>query len=176
MDFVQEGYRLGIKEAAQDDASDVLKFLENSNFYRALPYKPPKKHEEIKKFLSDQEKDFFLFIGVQKRNMEKIGICMVRPIESREGNVAIAFGIKEPKGGMRLALEMLDLLVAYVFGRFNAVRLEAEVPTDNHKAQRVLGLVGFHHEGTLRKSQVIEGRRRDIQVWGLIEEDLLIGQ
>ncbi|MCA9936000.1 MAG: GNAT family N-acetyltransferase [Ardenticatenaceae bacterium] len=73
--------------------------------------------------------------------------------------------------GQGYAREAVELLVAYLFAGYSAMRITAVTDAENVPAQRVLTRTGFLHEGTLRQSTFRDGSWRDLQIYGLLRQN-----
>lgn len=61
--------------------------------------------------------------------------------------------------------------MVYAFGELGLERLQAEVDPENRASARVAIRSGFRREGLLRGGAVLQGKRRDLAVYGLRRDD-----
>lgn len=84
----------------------------------------------------------------------------------------VGYHVFNHRAGRGYATEALGGLVELGFGAMGLHRLEACVEAANHPSRRVLGKVGFRHEGTARRRILQRGAWRDVEVYGLTVEDI----
>jgi len=91
----------------------------------------------------------------------------------RARGVSIGYWIAREFWGKGIATEVVGAFVEWIWERFpKIVRVEAEVYEFNGGSGRVLGKVGFVHEGTLRGAVWKDGKVAGLEVWGMVRKGL----
>jgi [ribosomal protein S5]-alanine N-acetyltransferase len=91
----------------------------------------------------------------------------------RARGVTIGYWIGREFWGKGIATEVVGAFVEWIWERFpKIVRVEAEVYEFNGQSGRVLGKVGFVHEGTLRGAVWKDGKVAGLEVWGMVRKGL----
>ena len=89
----------------------------------------------------------------------------------RARGVSIGYWIGREFWGKGIATEVVGAFVEWIWERFpKIVRVEAEVYEFNGQSGRVLGKVGFVHEGTLRGAVWKDGKVAGLEVWGMVRK------
>lgn len=98
-----------------------------------------------------------------------LGLGCVMGIKPRlDALIHIVMFDRRLKGREPLFKEML----AYTFNTFQLRRLTAMISEDAVMAEALAKRMGFTHEGTMRKAMLREGRYVDIEIYGLLREEL----
>ncbi len=63
------------------------------------------------------------------------------------------------------------LTITKAFDEFGAHRVYGRIPADNEAAKRVVGSLGWRHEGTMRSHLRGDGELRDCEVWGVLPDE-----
>ncbi|MET9616668.1 GNAT family N-acetyltransferase [Kitasatospora indigofera] len=67
--------------------------------------------------------------------------------------------------------DALRLLVDHLFGAYPLHRLELDTWSGNERAVRAFTRLGFHEEGRRRSAVLVQGRRHDRVLFGLLREE-----
>ncbi|MDX3097924.1 GNAT family protein [Streptomyces sp. ME19-03-3] len=67
--------------------------------------------------------------------------------------------------------DALRLLVGHLFGAYGLSRLELDTWSGNERAVRAFTQLGFHEEGRRRSAVLVEGRRYDRVLFGMLREE-----
>lgn len=97
-----------------------------------------------------------------------VGQVSLRAVDLEHGHGEIGYGADEAWHGLGLGGAAVRRFVADLFARTPLVKLYAHVAVHNTPSIRVLERAGFVREGLLREHLVLEGRRVDHFVYGLI--------
>jgi RimJ/RimL family protein N-acetyltransferase len=62
-------------------------------------------------------------------------------------------------------------MIDWAFGPRGMARVEWQCDPENAPSIATAQRLGMTHEGTLRKSFVLEGKRRDVMIWSLLPEE-----
>ncbi len=119
--------------------------------------------------LGDHEKQEHRWI-VQWQG-EHVGIVgLLRPAW-RLGYAEISYHIAQAYHRKGIATRAVTALIDRVFGETDLVRLFAFISVDNRGSRRLAEKLGFVHEGTMREHFLIQGRRVDQCVYGLLRRE-----
>jgi len=161
---------------SEDDVKHLFRsFNDHESTGKFVNYEP-RSWESFQDFIREGSKgpyqlNFFLI----ERNSDKKIIGSVAhfiPHPLSKSCLEIGYGIDEPslreKG---YASEGAKLLIDYLFATKTIVRLQATTNISNLASKRVLEKLGFMKEGTLRKSDFIDGTFSDVLIYGLLREE-----
>jgi ribosomal-protein-alanine N-acetyltransferase len=87
------------------------------------------------------------------------------------GYVEIGYMLAASHQGQGLGTRAVRLLVDKLFRETDIHRIFATVSVENEPSCRLLTRLGFAHEGTLREHYLIQGRRIDEAVYGLLRHE-----
>jgi ribosomal-protein-alanine N-acetyltransferase len=89
----------------------------------------------------------------------------------RMGYGEIGYMLAEAYHGRGLGTASVGLFVEKVFRETNLVRLTATISTENVASWRLIERLGFTREGMLRQHYVIQGRRVNEYIYGLLRPE-----
>jgi ribosomal-protein-alanine N-acetyltransferase len=119
--------------------------------------------------LADHEKQEHRWI-VQWQG-EHVGIVgLLRPAW-RLGYAELSYHLAQAYHRKGIATRAVTALIDRVFEETALVRLFAFISVDNRASRRLAEKLGFVHEGTLREHFLIQGRRVDQCVYGLLRRE-----
>ena len=101
-----------------------------------------------------------------------LGTCQLHDLHPvhRTAELQIRIGAASARG-RGLGTSAVRALVALAFGELALHRVFVHVFSTNEPAIGLYRKVGFRHEGTLREAALIEGRRVDLHVMGLLRDE-----
>jgi RimJ/RimL family protein N-acetyltransferase len=100
-----------------------------------------------------------------------LGWCSVSRWNPDYRSAALGYCFAERAWGHGYATEAATALVGWAFDALELNRMQAETDTRNAASARVLGKLGFVHEGTLREDCVVDGDVSDSWVFGLLRRE-----
>jgi len=100
-----------------------------------------------------------------------IGTVSVRELSRFHGRVEVGYMLREAYHGRGLGTRAAAAVVARLFDWPFLHRVWLTTATDNLASQGVARKLGFVLEGVMRGHYLIEGRRKDQQVWGLLRPE-----
>jgi uncharacterized cupin superfamily protein/RimJ/RimL family protein N-acetyltransferase len=100
-----------------------------------------------------------------------VGSVALSGVNWRMSYAEIGYTIAEAFHGRGFGTEAVARLVETVFAESDLVRLIANISTENVASWRLVERLGFVREGTLRQHYVVQGRRVDEHVYGLMRTD-----
>jgi ribosomal-protein-alanine N-acetyltransferase len=118
---------------------------------------------------SDQEKQEHRWIV--QAGAESAGIVSIlRPV-FRQGYAEISYHVAEAYQGRGIGTEAVTQLIDHVFEQTELVRLFALISVGNRASRSLVEKLRFSHEGTLRGHFIIQGKRVDQCVYGLLRKE-----
>jgi [ribosomal protein S5]-alanine N-acetyltransferase len=102
---------------------------------------------------------------------ELIGGCGLDRIRLDHRNAHIGYWIARPNWGEGYASEAASLLISAGFRELGLHRVHTGVFPDNPRSERVLRRLGFRREGRAREDAVVDGRYRDLILFGLVRQE-----
>ena len=102
---------------------------------------------------------------------EVIGTVSAMNISWGMGYVEIGYMFGEEHHGRGLGTRAVALLVDKLFGVAGLHRVYATVSVENHASMRLLERLGFRREGVMREHYLIQGRRVDEVLYGLLRHE-----
>lgn len=119
--------------------------------------------------LADREKQEHRWI-VQWQG-EHVGLVSLLRPAWRLGYAEISYHIAQAYHRKGIATRAVTALVDRIFLETDLVRLFAYVSVDNKASRRLAEKLGFVHEGTMREHFLIQGRRVDQCVYGVLRHE-----
>lgn len=108
---------------------------------------------------------------VLRRSGELIGGCGLDRIRLDHRNAHIGYWIARSHWGNGYASEAASLLIAAGFRELGLHRVHTGVLPDNPRSIRVLRRLGFRTEGRARQDCLVDGRYRDLILFGLVRKE-----
>lgn len=102
---------------------------------------------------------------------EVIGTVSAMNISWGMGYVEIGYMFGAEHHGRGLGTRAVALLVGKLFGETAMHRVYATVSVENHASIRLLERLGFRREGVMREHYLIQGRRVDEVIYGLLRHE-----
>lgn len=107
----------------------------------------------------------------RKEDARIIGSCTLFHLDAANARAEIGYGLASAHWGKGLMSEALTTLFGYAFGGLKLRRLEADVDPRNERSLRILGRLGFRHEGLLRERWNVAGEIQDSVLLGLLARE-----
>lgn len=164
----------------EKDPEIESKWTHDSDFMRMYDTNPArpmsaamvKKHyENLEKEIED-DKNMYYFTIRAREDDRLIGKAMVQDIEWSNGNCAVQFGIGSTDDRRKgYGSQALGMLLRFIFAEINMFRVSAYVPEYNEAAISLLKKFGFVEEVRRRQALDRDGRRWDLLVFGLLQDE-----
>ena len=110
--------------------------------------------------------------GIEHRADAKIvgscGFVWLRPHSAE-----IGYDLAKAYWGQGIMHEALTALLDYAFGDLGLKRVEALVMPQNARSKKLLGRLGFTHEGTLREYDHFKGASHDMEMHAILAHDYI---
>ncbi len=121
-----------------------------------------------KEGLKDGSK-YYLSI-VLRGNGELVGGCGLDHVLIDHRNAHVGYWIARPHWGKGYASEAASILIAAGFRDLGLHRIHTGAFPDNRRSIRVLRRLGFRTEGRARQDRLVDGRYRDLALFGLLRQ------
>jgi RimJ/RimL family protein N-acetyltransferase len=164
----------------EKDPEIESKWTHDSEFMRLMetgPARPMsaamlrKQYEKLEKQI-EEEKNLYYFTIRAKADDRLIGRAAVQWIEWANGNGFLRLGIGAAEDRCKgYGSQALRMLLRFAFAELNLFRVSAIVAEYNEGAIALLKKFGFVQEVCRRKSLERDGRRWDLLVFGLLNDE-----
>lgn len=164
----------------EKDPQIESKWTHDSDFMRLLETNPArplsaamikKQYEKLEKQI-EENKNLFHFMIRAKTDDRLIGKAVIQWIEWTNSNGWIRLGIGAPEDRRKgYGTQALQMLLRFAFAELNLFRVTAMVPEYNDGAIALLQKFGFMQEVCRRSALERDGRRWDLYVFGLLNEE-----
>ena len=130
-----------------------------------------KQYEKLEK-QAEQDKNMYYFAIRAKADDRLIGNAMVHRIEWTNGNGWVRLGIGAAEDRRKgYGTQALRMLLRFAFAELNLFRVTAAVQEYNEGAVALLKKMGFVEEIRRRKALERDGRRWDMLLFGLLNDE-----
>ena len=164
----------------EKDPEVEARWTHNAEFMRLFDLEPArplsaafvkKQYEKLEKQM-EEEKNFYYFAIRAREDDHLIGRASIYWIEWSNGNGHIRLGIGAAGDrGKGYGAQALRMLLRFAFAELNLFRLTASVPEYNEAAIALLKKFGFTQEVCRRSSLERDGRRWDLYIFGLLQDE-----
>ena len=164
----------------EKDPEIESKWTHDSEFMRMMETAPArpmsaamirKQYEKLEKQV-EESKNLYHFMIRAKTDDRLIGTAAVQRIEWANGNGFLRLGIGGAEDrGKGYGTQALQMLLRFAFAELNLFRVSAMVPEYNETAMALLKKFSFIQEVCRRKALERDGRRWDLYVFGLLNDE-----
>jgi RimJ/RimL family protein N-acetyltransferase len=177
--FEGQDIRFGPIDHDKDPAIES-KWTHDSEFMRLMEIAPArpmsagmvkKQYEKLEKQI-EEDKNLYHFMIRAREDDRLMGKATVQWIEWANGNGFLRLGIGAAEDRRKgYGTQALRMLLRFAFAELNLFRVSAIVAEYNEGAIALLKKLGFIQEVCRRKSLERDGRRWDLYVFGLLNEE-----
>lgn len=164
----------------EKDPEVESKWTHDSEFMRLMETSPArpmsaamikKQYEKLEKQI-EEDKNLYHFMIRARTDDRLIGKALVQRIEWANGNAFVRLGIGAAEDRRKgYGTQALRMLLRFAFAELNLFRVTAVVPEYNTGAVALLQKFGFVQEACRRKALERDGRRWDLYVFGLLNDE-----
>ena len=130
-----------------------------------------KQYEKLEKQV-EEDKNLFYFAIRAREDDRLIGKAMIQWIEWSNGNGHLRLGIGAAEDRCKgYGMQALQMLLRFSFAELNLFRVSAVVPEYNEAAIALFRKAGFTEEVRRRKALERDGRRWDMLMFGLLNDE-----
>lgn len=97
-----------------------------------------------------------------------IGVVGFHSIDWTNRNTTIGYWLAEDQQGKGLMTTIVRALVDHAFDGWSLHRIEIHCAPDNRRSRAIPERLGFREEAILRETELVEGRRLDSVIYGLL--------
>ncbi len=164
----------------EKDSEVESKWTHDSEFMRLMETSPArpmsaamikKQYDKLEKQI-EEDKNLYHFMIRAKVDDRLLGKAAVQRIEWANGNAFIRLGIGAAEDRCKgYGTQALRMLLRFTFAELNMFRVTAVVPEYNEGALALVQKFGFVQEVCRRKALERDGRRWDLYVFGLLNDE-----
>ena len=99
------------------------------------------------------------------------GYVLVREIDTEARWAEIGYMLGQQWNGQGIVTQACRVLIAHLFEQLGIDKVVICCNDDNHASIAVAKRLGFQHEGTLRQHFVVNGVRRNLSYYGLLQSE-----
>ena len=177
--FEGQDIRLGPMDHEKDPVVES-KWTHDAHFMRMFELEPArplsaailkKQYEKLEKQV-EEEKSLYPFTIRAREDDRLIGKALIQWIEWTNGNAFLRLGIGSGEDRRKgYGSQVLRLLLRFAFAELNLYRVTANVQEYNDGAIALLKKFGFVEEVRRRQGLERDGRRWDLLVFGLLNDE-----
>jgi len=175
-DLRLETPRLVLRAFRHADAADLFAVFANPQVFRYIPVGGWKHvdeaHQRIARDIDKMAAGDYIRLAVERREDSRVlGEVLLFNFAKESRRAELGYALARAAWGMGYASEALVPLVDYGFEHLDLNRIEAVINPVNTASARVLGRLGFQHEGTQRERYVERGETSDGALYGLLRRE-----
>jgi RimJ/RimL family protein N-acetyltransferase len=142
-------------------------------YWSTPPMQERAEAEELLAKIHRQFADRFSFQwGIERKHDGRLlGTCTLFHLDERNMRAEIGYCLHSDYWKQGYMSEALTALFDHAFGTMKLRRLEADVDPRNDNSLRVIGRLGFRHEGLLRERWNVGGEIQDSAFLGLLARE-----
>lgn len=157
--------RVTLRPVETDDATFLARLINDPDVRQGLGATTPTARHDEREWIEDHDGTHLVVVAD-----EPVGLVGFEAREPPWGVVELGYFFDPAAWGNGYATAAVDLLVGYAFRERRIAKAVASVYETNPASARVLEKVGFNHEATLPKEAFVDGRRVDVERYGLLAE------
>jgi ribosomal-protein-alanine N-acetyltransferase len=168
--------RLVLREPIVADAADVLVFRGDPEVqrYNDDPLRTVAEAEAFIEYLVAESGAGLRRHWALELSGRVIGLMGLHSWHRQHRRAELGYDLAGSHWGQGYAAEAAQAILRYGFTTMRLHRIQAHTIADNHRSVRLLGRLGFTHEGTLRAfSREEDGHYHDSAIFGLLRPDWL---
>jgi [ribosomal protein S5]-alanine N-acetyltransferase len=169
------GTRLFLRKLAPNDASAIAHSFQDRRVTRPIHLPARYSIRDARTFILSssqalKEGSKYNLCIVLRSSGELIGGCGLDQIRYDQRNAHVGYWIAHPHWGKGYASEAASLLISATFRELGLHRIHTGVFPNNPRSMRVLRRLGFRKEGRAREDRIVDGRYRDLVLFGLLRK------
>lgn len=166
--------RLTLRAVTMDDAEAMFEYSSNDNVSRYVLWETHQTLEDAKAFIemaieAYEMRDFYHW-GIEY-NGQFIGTIDYVGLNEYSGMGEIGYVLSDDYWNKGLVTEAAKRIIDFGFDELGLVRIQARCIAENIASSRVMEKCGMKFEGTLRKSMLVKGTHRDINMYAIIDDN-----
>ncbi len=171
-----ETVRLRLRPFSPDDARDVFDYASDPEVTRFVFWSPHTTVQESIDFVNRHVQlagngELASWAVEHAADRKMIGTCGFTWWRPEHGKAEIAYAISRQYWNQGLVTEAVGACISYGFDVLKLNRIEARCMPDNIASERVMQKCGMRHEGTMRQTMMVKGRRIDLKLYAILREE-----
>lgn len=126
--------------------------------------------KEIRKWLKKERQGESFHFGIWYNN-ELVGMVSLEYIHNVNKNAELGYWLSKDFQGLGIATDSCRFLIDFAFKKLKLHRIEVYCAKENKKSCNIPTRLGFHLEGTLRKSSFLSGEFKDLYLFSMLENE-----
>jgi [ribosomal protein S5]-alanine N-acetyltransferase len=169
--------RLVMRSFVPEDAPAVQAYLQDKEMASTtatVPYPYPEGAAEawIAGHAAKHEAGEAVILAITLRDAGTLVGCMTMRIDMAHRRGELGFWVGRAHWGRGYATEAADAIMRWGLRTLGLHRVHAANMTRNPASGAVLRKIGMRHEGTLRGHLLKWGMLEDLEVWGILEDEV----
>ncbi|MDZ5783282.1 GNAT family N-acetyltransferase [Marinococcus luteus] len=171
-----ETSRLRLRALRYSDLEDIYEYASNPLVSRNVLWDTHRSRGETKDFL-DITMNSYKYgdrapFGIERKDSGKvIGTIDFVHWDRGHANGEIGYTLAPDHWNQGFGSEAAREIIRFGFEDMGLHRIEARCFTENTASAKVMEKVGMVHEGTLRRSLLIQGVRRDVMIYAILKTE-----
>jgi [ribosomal protein S5]-alanine N-acetyltransferase len=171
-----DGPRVRLRWLTAEDVDALFAIFSDTEMMRYWSSPAMQERTEAEALLLRIHRQFVDKLGFQwgierKEDGRLLGTCTLFHVHVANRCAELGYALASAHWKNGYMLEALTALLDYAFGLMNLRRLEADVDPRNASSLRILGKLGFQHEGLLRERWDVAGDIQDSVFLGLLARE-----
>ena len=108
---------------------------------------------------------------VDKETQRPVGACGINHYHAAHEKAEIGYWLLSPYWGKGIMQEVIPAMIRHVFAHWKLHRLEAVIEDGNTASCRLAEKLGFTYEGTLRESEIKNGKRISLRMYSMLSAE-----
>lgn len=173
---IKVGPRLTISRLTREDVDVYHDMVETNYAYLSqwLQFITAPTYEESQRMVNHlvqenaQQKSLHFLIYYQG---QAVGMISYNMINKLDGVAEIGYWLIEEAQGQGIVTQCLKFLIDYAFNQLIMAKVLIFIAADNLKSRELPEKLGFRKEGILRQQQVLNDKRHDLIIYGLLVKE-----
>lgn len=129
-------------------------------------------HEKIAQSIAAMQSNEFLMLGITTLDGgDLIGTCLLFHFDLQCKRAEVGYEMRPDTWGRGYMNEALKVLLSFGFKALSLNRIEADIDPLNAGSAKTLERLGFQREGLLRERWILNDKKSDSAIYGLLASD-----
>jgi RimJ/RimL family protein N-acetyltransferase len=117
----------------------------------------------------------FAFAAFLKSPARLVGGVQIHCADAQSARVSVDYWLRRDASGQGYAREAVAAVVDMIVRDLSAHRIEILVAVNHAKSRALATALGFHKEGVLRRTLIVDDRHLDMVVYGMLASEHIVG-
>lgn len=163
-----EGEWLELRTVKPEDYEFIHRYWNSPTVRYGAPMASPISEETIGGFVQKGDESV-QFLPCQ--DGDPVGFVFLFDIDEMADHAEIGYWVTPDERGNGYATEAAELCLKHAFDDRGLHKVIAHAFTDNEASKRVLEKLGFQEEGRLREHRYLDGKHKDMLLYGLLKSE-----